>query len=138
MIHAKRSGRGQALVEFALIFPMFVLVLFTVIVVGLYVFYNQQLENAAREAARYAVVHSANAQCPTVSRINPLLTNRPDTYTRNCDSPEGGWPKLTDAARSKIWAMAPNQAVVSTIAPDVSAVRAKWKNVVFIAKSLLG
>ncbi len=113
MIHAERSGRGQALVEFALIFPMFVLVLFTVIVVGLYVFYNQQLENAAREAARYAVVHSANAQCPTVSRINPLLTNRPDTYTRNCDSPEGGWPKLTDAARSKIWAMAPNQVSVA-------------------------
>ena len=107
MRRPRRAEPGQALVEFALVFPLFILVLFSLIVVGLYVFYNQQLENAAREAARYAVVHSATAQCPTVSRINPLKTNRPETYTRNCDSPEAGWPKLTAAARSKIWAMAP-------------------------------
>ncbi len=78
---------GQALVEFALVFPMFVLALFSVIVLGLYVFYNQQLENAAREAARYAVTHSSSAQCPTVSRIDPIGSIRPDSYYR-CDAPE--------------------------------------------------
>lgn len=101
--------RGQALVEFALVFPMFLLLLFAIIVFGLYVFYSQQLENGAREAARYAAIHSSTAQCPTVSRISPVLTNRnPNTYSR-CDAPEAGWPRMTAAARSNIWGMAPNQ-----------------------------
>ena len=100
--------RGQALAEFALIFPLFLLVLFSIIVFGLYVFYNQQLENAAREAARYASLHSSSAQCPTVARINPLKSVRPDSYHR-CDAPENGWPLMTQAARSKIWGMPADQ-----------------------------
>src|SRR6266513_2518878 len=62
---------GQAVMEFALVFPMVMFLLMAVIVFGLFVFYNQQLENAAREAARYAAVHSSSAQCPTVSRLDP-------------------------------------------------------------------
>jgi hypothetical protein len=105
--------RGQALVEFALTFPLFVLVLFSLIVLALYVFYNQQLENATREAARYAAVHSTRAQCPTVSRLDPIGTNRePDKYIR-CDAPENGWPQMTGKARSMIWGMASNQVKLS-------------------------
>jgi TadE-like protein len=100
--------RGQALVEFALVFPLFLLVLVSIITFGLYVFYNQQLSNAAREAARYAAVHSSTAQCPTVSRINPIGSNQAQSYFR-CDPPETGWPRMTAAARAKIWGMAPNQ-----------------------------
>jgi TadE-like protein len=101
---------GQALVEFALVFPLFLMLLFSIISFGLYVFYNQQLANAAREAARYAAVHSSTSQCPTVSRLDPPLDLRPDStsYFR-CDAPENGWPRMTEAARSKIWGMAPNQ-----------------------------
>jgi hypothetical protein len=101
-----RRGRtgGQALAEFALVFPIFVLVLTSVIVLGLYVFYNQQLENAAREAARYAAVHSATAQCPTVSRHDPILTIKPEGYSR-CDAPENGWPDMTARARSFAWGL---------------------------------
>ena len=102
--------RGQALVEFSLVFPLFLLVLFSIIIFGLYVFYNQQLENAAREAARYAATHSASAQCPTVSHVDPVASIQYDSYTRNCDAPEDGWPKMTLAARSKIWGM-PNSLV---------------------------
>ena len=106
-----RRTRGQALVEFALVFPFFALVLFSIITFGLYVFYNQQLQNAAREAARYAAVHSSTAQCPTVSRLDPIEPLQPvsDTYTRACDAPEMGWPLMTGAARSKVWGMAPSQ-----------------------------
>ena len=100
--------RGQALVEFALVFPLFLLVLVSIITFGLYVFYNQQLANAAREAARYAAVHSSTAQCPTVSRINPIGPNQAQSYFR-CDPPETGWPRMTAAARAQIWGMAPNQ-----------------------------
>jgi hypothetical protein len=104
--------RAQALVEFALVFPIFALVVFTIVVLGLYVFYNQQLANAAGQAARYAAVHSSTALCPTVSRLeSPLL--RPITYSR-CDTPETGWPKLTAAARNSIWGM--NSAQVSVLA----------------------
>jgi len=104
-------GPGQALVEFALVFPIFILALFSVIVLGLFVFYNQQLENAAREAARYAAVHSTTAQCPTVSHLDPQSANRPDSYFR-CDAPEDGWPRLTNAARSHVWGMASDQVSV--------------------------
>jgi hypothetical protein len=106
------ASRGQALAEFALVFPLFVLLLMSIITFGLYVFYNQQLQNAAREAARYAAVHSSTAVCPTVSRINPIGPLLPGggtggSYSR-CDAPEGGWPYMTGAARSKIWGIAPN------------------------------
>ena len=112
--HRPPSGNaGQALVEFALVFPLFLLLLFSIIVFGLYVFYSQQLENGAREAARYAAIHSSTAQCPTVSQISPVLTNRNgNTYSR-CDSPEGGWTRMTAAARSNIWGMAPNQVALT-------------------------
>ncbi len=106
-IAARSRLDGQAMTEFALIFPTFVLVLFSIIVFGLYVFYNQQLANAAREAARYAAVHSASAQCPTVSRLDPILTNQPSSYVR-CDTPQAGWPRMTAAGRRSIWGMAPN------------------------------
>src|SRR6266516_7180285 len=105
------DGRGQALVEFALVFPLFVLLLMSIITFGLYVFYNQQLQNAAREAARFAAVNSSTAQCPVVSQINPIGPLLPGggpagPYSR-CDAPELGWPKMTAAARSKIWGIAP-------------------------------
>lgn len=103
-------SRGQALTEFVLVVPLFLLLLFSIITFGLYVFYNQQLENAAREAARYAAVHSSSAQCPTVSRLDPVLSLRPASGSYNrCDAPEAGWPDMTDAARSKVWGMAPSQ-----------------------------
>ena len=106
-------GRGQALVEFALTFPLFMLVLFSIIVLGLYIFYNQQLENATREGARFAAVNSTRAQCPTVSRLDPILSNQePDKYHR-CDSPENGWARWIGSARSKVWGMAPSAVKMS-------------------------
>jgi TadE-like protein len=103
-----RHRPGQALVEFALIFPVFLVLLMSIITYGLYVFYNQQLSNAAREAARYAAVHSSTAQCPTVSRLDPPPAIKPKSYVNYCDPPPN-WPHMTDAARSKIWGMDPGQ-----------------------------
>jgi hypothetical protein len=58
-------GRGQALVEFALVAPIFFLLLFAVIEFGRYVYQVQILNNAAREGARYAIVHGAQSLCPS-------------------------------------------------------------------------
>jgi Flp pilus assembly protein TadG len=57
---ARTGTRGQALVEFALVAPMFFMLLFALIDFGRYVYYVQILNNAAREGARYAIVHGAN------------------------------------------------------------------------------
>ncbi len=102
------------MVEFALVFPIFMALLFAIIVLGLYVFYNQQLENAGREAARYAALHSSTSQCPTVSQLDPRNDMRPasGSYWR-CDAPENGWPEMTGRARANIWGMAPNQVSLS-------------------------
>lgn len=57
--------RGQALVEFALVAPVFFVMLFAIIDFGRYVYYVQILNNAAREGARYAIVHGALSLAPT-------------------------------------------------------------------------
>ena len=50
-------GRGQALVEFALIIPLFLLLLVAVFDMGRAVFAYNTLTNAAREGARIAIVN---------------------------------------------------------------------------------
>ena len=50
------EGRGQAMVEFALVIPIFVLLLVGLFDVGRAVFAHHTVNNAAREAARLAIV----------------------------------------------------------------------------------
>ena len=105
----RRSSRGQSLVEFALVAPLLFVVLGGIVVFGIGVFYQQQLSNAAREAARYAAIHSATSQCPTTSWIAPALNRLPDdfeftTYDR-CDPPDLRWPQMTAHARSKVFGL---------------------------------
>jgi hypothetical protein len=63
----RRRGRGQALVEFAFMAPIIFLVFIVIIEAGRFVFYYHVLNNAAREGARYAIVHGENAfdGCPS-------------------------------------------------------------------------
>jgi Flp pilus assembly protein TadG len=64
---SRRSGqrsRGQALVEFALVFPIFMLVLFGIIDVGRYVYVSNSLNEASREGARYGSVEQWQYACP--------------------------------------------------------------------------
>ena len=48
----KHRSRGQALVEFALVIPLFLILLFGIIDVARYVYTNNAVGNGAREAAR--------------------------------------------------------------------------------------
>jgi hypothetical protein len=93
------------MVELALVLPLFVMVLMGTIVLGIGVFYQQQLANAAREGARYAAIHTATAQCPSVSHEDPAAP--PQTYYR-CDPPELGWPEMTAAARTYLFGLSPS------------------------------
>jgi hypothetical protein len=52
------------MVEFALIFPIFILLLVGIFDLGRVIWVNDTLATAAREAARYAIVHGAKSACP--------------------------------------------------------------------------
>jgi hypothetical protein len=98
------ARRGQTLVETALIMPLFLMVIFGIIVLGIGVFYQQQIANAAREAARYASIRSATAQCPVVSNLDP--DPPPMGYYRCEPQP---WTGLTDHARGYLFGLPKQQ-----------------------------
>lgn len=104
------------MVELALVFPLFIMLLFGIITLGLGLFYQQQLTNAAREAARYASVHSATAQQPTVSTLDPadgaLAAYKPQSYIEY-DRPSESWPHMTAAARRLIFGLDPSDVKVA-------------------------
>ena len=61
----RTRSTGQALVEFALVAPLFFFLLFAIIDFGRYVYYVQVLNNAAREGARYGIVHGSASLAPS-------------------------------------------------------------------------
>src|SRR5438046_9533154 len=74
--------RGQGLAEFAIVLPIFLIVVFGMIDVGRVVWATDDITNAAREGARYASIHggsfcsaplSAGMCCPT----GPSLSGTP-------------------------------------------------------------
>ena len=73
----KRS-HGQSMAEFALVAPLFFLLLFGIIEAGRFIFYYEVLNNATREGARYAIVNGDNSvDCPT---------GPPATPSKACDT----------------------------------------------------
>lgn len=62
----RSGGSGQGLAEFAFIIPMFLMMMFGIVDFGRVIWARNSLENAAREGARYAIVHggSYGQKCP--------------------------------------------------------------------------
>lgn len=62
----RRDEQGQSLVEFALVLPIFLMLLVGIFDLGHVVWTNDMLSNAAREGARFAIVHggSDSNACP--------------------------------------------------------------------------
>jgi hypothetical protein len=59
------ASAGQATVEFAMVAPIFFLLIFGIIEGGRFMLYYHTLNNATREGARYAIVHGSNSRCPS-------------------------------------------------------------------------
>jgi Flp pilus assembly protein TadG len=55
-VRLRRQTHGQAMLEFALIFPLILLLILMFIELGRVVYYYSALNNAVREGARYAIV----------------------------------------------------------------------------------
>jgi hypothetical protein len=106
MIRRHDKSRGQTLVEFALILPIFLLVLMGILDLGRAVYYSSTLSNAAREAARQAIVDqtcshvSGEAIQRTVGMSNVSVTvvwlNPSGTQTRTCQPTPSGTANIGD------------------------------------------
>lgn len=91
----KRGGgqRSQALIEFALISPVLLLLLFGIVDIGRAIFYYDTLNHAAREGARAAV--RASNQLPTNSDV--LATVRTQMIGAPVTQPCPQGPVVTSA-----------------------------------------
>jgi hypothetical protein len=124
-LRRREARRGQAMVELALILPLFLMVLFGIIILGIGLFYQQQVTNAAREAARYAAIHSATAQASVVGHLDPdsvdgggnVGTWAPPTTYQPYYTPNNGWQVgadgMTPYARQRIFGLNPQQVMIA-------------------------
>ena len=94
-----RGQRGQGLTEFALIFPVFILLLVLVFDFGRAIYAHHTISNAARQAARVAIVDQAEdpiramAMAETVG-LNPADIGVPDP-SYGCPIPTQPSPPAT-------------------------------------------
>ncbi len=123
--HLRRED-GQSMVEFALILPIFLLILCGIIDFG-WLFYNQlSLNNACREGARYAVVNTAegaNTQA-IIEHIDNTTTTvfANDGVNINIEYSSPGDPTLGDVTVSL-------EADITFFTPVLSTVLGKEKTI---------
>ena len=100
-LRARRAGsraRGQSLVEFALVLPVFILVLVSLFDLGRGVFAYNTLTNAAREGARLAIV---NQDVPLIvarakSQTQIVELNDPSVAVAFYQTKDDGTPDLAN------------------------------------------
>jgi hypothetical protein len=105
MIRRGRTrSRGQALVEFALVLPLFITLVLAVFDIGRVIWARNDLENAAREGGRYAIVHgdSIGQSCPAGPSAS-IYSTAP-TASSACPYPAPSKQSVYDAVRNYAWA----------------------------------
>jgi Flp pilus assembly protein TadG len=80
----RRHARGQALVEFALVFPILVLILLGIFEVGRAVFAFNTVGNAAREGARVAAVNQIQTSPDCVNNRPIVNVATPHWSIKRC------------------------------------------------------
>ena len=92
---AKRSRRGQAMVEFALVIPIFLLLFVALFDLGRAVFAYNTLTNAAREGVRLAIVNQDSASIIARAKSQTSIVELADPsviigfYQVNADGTQG-------------------------------------------------
>jgi hypothetical protein len=102
--------RGQAMVEFALIFPIFILLLVGMFDLGRVVWVNNTLATAAREAVRYAIVHGEKSSCPVGPPAAGAFIPTPDA---SCPYPSPSRQGIKDVAHK--WAAGTSSSVTVSV-----------------------
>jgi Flp pilus assembly protein TadG len=72
--HRPGRTRGQALVEFALVLPFFLLLLFGIIDMARFVYDSNSLNEIAREAARQGTIAWRPTDCNGLDRVSCIKT----------------------------------------------------------------
>lgn len=88
----RERGRGQALVEFAIVLPVFFLVVAGMFDFGLGIYSDLTLVNAAREGARLGVIDPGNTSA-IENRVREMAGNLDSSklkVTVACERPSGG------------------------------------------------
>ena len=95
----RRRSRGQSLVEFSLVIPLFLTLLVGVVDMGRVVWATSALGAAAREGARYAIVHGGTAStfCPA-GPPGPAVTSDQLVVTASCPYPSPSKQAVVNAA----------------------------------------
>ena len=70
-----RKNQGQGLVEFAIVVPLFFLLVFAVLDLGRYYFVKITIENAVRQAGRFAVTGQSLSNMTRVASIKQVAQN---------------------------------------------------------------
>jgi Flp pilus assembly protein TadG len=93
-----KSQRSQALIEFALVSPVLLLLLFGIVDIGRAIFYYDTLNHAAREGARAAV--RASNQLPTDNDVLNVVTNQMLGVPVSAPCPQGPLDTSTPPANT--------------------------------------
>jgi hypothetical protein len=96
-MNSRRNERGQSLVEFVLILPVMILLLVGTFDLGHVVWTNDALANAAREAARYAIVHGGSESTPCPVGPPPVELDVP-APSADCPYPSPSVQAIKDRA----------------------------------------
>jgi len=96
---SRDKPRGQALVEFALVLPILTLLLAGFWDMGRVVLANDALSHAAREAARYAIVHGGSSlnPCPVGPAADEAVV---PTASASCPHPSPSKESIYAEARN--------------------------------------
>lgn len=111
--------RSQALIEFALVSPVLLLLLFGIVDIGRAIFYYDTLNHAAREGARVAV--RASNQLPTNNDVLTSVTSQMQGVPVTAPCPQGPVTSATPPANSAwlyITEPAPPSAVETSPPPN--------------------
>jgi Flp pilus assembly protein TadG len=92
-----RRERGQSLVEFALVIPVFLIIVMGIIDLGMGIRSWISITNAAREAARYGAVYCSNGEGDAADVENRAIDSAPtlglipdDVAVTNCAMDQTG------------------------------------------------
>jgi hypothetical protein len=85
--HPRSGQRSQALIEFALVSPVLLLLLFGIVDIGRAVFYYDTLNHAAREGARTAI--RASNQLPTNADVLATVRTQMNGASVTAPCPQG-------------------------------------------------
>ncbi|HYU03260.1 MAG TPA: TadE/TadG family type IV pilus assembly protein [Jatrophihabitantaceae bacterium] len=98
MSSRSNDERGQGLVELALIVPVLLLLLIGILDLGRAVMLTNELDNAAREGTRYAIVHGKNGGNASAGEIQTAVL-RYTTGATTTPTVNVSWPDPEGNAR---------------------------------------